>query len=124
MRITSIKVCIILIFLFMTSFSLSDEVVQQETGPKYERAGKRNPFIPIITTDGQLINIQDEDENSELNLEGIIYDKSSQSMAIINGQILKANETIGGVKIVEIRKDSVVYVKDGEIFILNQERKE
>lgn len=119
-----IKICIIWLFLAIIFPVIATEFVFGETAPNYERAKKRNPFIPIVTNDGQLINIQEEGENAQLNLEGIIYDKDGQSMAIINGQILRKNDNIGDAKIVEIRKDSVVYSKDGEIFILNAEKGE
>ena len=100
------------------------KAVTEAVSPKYEKANRKNPFIPIVTNDGQLINIREGDEDSSLVLEGIIYDKDGQSMAMINGQILRKNDSVGDAKIVEIRKDSVVYIKDGEIFILNASRKE
>jgi type II secretory pathway component PulC len=106
-------------FLFITLDGFSES-----TAPKYDRGRKKNPFIPIVTNDGQLINVQDEDKETKFNLEGIIYDKEGQSMAIINGQILRKNDSILDAKIVEVRKDGVVYVKDGEIFILNAKKEE
>ncbi len=116
---------IFIISLFMIAVFLSSVYAQQkEVVPKYEKAGKRNPFIPIVTNDGQLINIEEENKEVQFKLEGIMYDEEGQSMAIINGQILRKNDAILDAKIVEIRKDSVVYVKDGEIFILNAEKEE
>jgi len=109
----------VILFLVMTFSSIS-----YADPPNYEKGRRRNPFIPIVTNDGQLINIEDEDKEIRFNLEGIIFDKEGHSMAIINGEILKKNDTILDAKIVEVRKDSVVYVKDGEIFILNAEKEE
>lgn len=118
-----LRIIILSFFLFM-SLSIGDILLSDESAPKYEKGKKRDPFIPIITSDGQLINIEDEDKEIQFNLEGIIFDKEGHSMAIINGQILKKNDTILDAKIVEVRKNSVVYVKDGDIFVLNAEKEE
>lgn len=123
MKSNLIRVCILLFFLSII-FSAIADVVQKDIELRYESADKRNPFIPLVTGDGRLlIDIQGEEE-IDLNLEGIIYEVEGQSMAIINGEILKKNDAIGNVKIVEIRRDSVVYSKDGEIFTLIAEREE
>ncbi|MFC1709905.1 hypothetical protein ACFL2J_07620, partial [Candidatus Omnitrophota bacterium] len=106
------KFFILFLFLLIT-YPAAAEIELGDIAPAYERGAKRNPFIPIITNDGQLINIEDEDKEVHFVLEGIIYDKESKSMAIINGQILGKNDTILDAKIVEVRKDCVVYVKDG-----------
>lgn len=118
-----IRILILSLFLLVT-FNVLAEVASQDTMPKYEKGTKRNPFIPIITNDGQLINIMEEDKDIHFNLEGIIYDKEGNSMAIINGHILGKNDTILDAKIVEVRKDRVIYVKDGEIFVLTVKKEE
>jgi type II secretory pathway component PulC len=119
-----LRIVIALVMLCMVCVVNAQEQ-PQNTMPKYEKGLKKNPFIPIITNEGQLINIEDdEDKEVQFNLEGIIFDKEGQSIAIINGQILGKNETILDAKIVDVRKDSVVYVKDGEIFVLNLKKEE
>jgi hypothetical protein len=90
----------------------------QESQLLYDSANKRDPFTPYLTSDGQLINIQQEGEDIKLNLEGIIYDKQGQSMAIINGEVLKKDDKIGNIQLIEIKRDSIVYSKDGEVFTL------
>ena len=102
---------------FLFSFSLS---CAETEAPAYQSANKRDPFIPYVTNDGQLINIGSEEKEFSLNLEGIIYEEGGQSMVIINGEILKQNDTIGDIKIVEIRKDSLVYMKNGELFVVKR----
>ncbi len=91
-------------------------------GPAYQSAGKRDPFIPYVTNDGQLINMGGSDKKEfALNLEGIIYEDGGESLVIINGEILKQNDTIGDIKIIEIRKESIVYMKNGELFVVKRE---
>lgn len=123
-KIVMKTICITCLFLSIIFAVLTADIVSNQDAPKYDRANKRNPFIPIVTNDGQLVNIREDDEKTEMNLEGIIYDKDGQSMAIINGQILRKNDNIGDGKIVEIRKDGVVYIKDGEVFKLDLKREE
>lgn len=116
-----------LFILFLSSFIVFSASAQERAKsavPTYEKGNKKNPFIPIITNDGQLLNIEDENKEVNFVLGGIIYDKDGNSMAIINGQILGKNDTILDAKIVEVRKDGVVYVKDGEIFVLNAKKEE
>ena len=116
-RRTLIKLLPLSLFLIVVSISYADV-------PKYEKAGKRNPFIPYVTNDGHLTNIGSEKKELTLKLEGIIFDKDGNSMAIINGEILGKGDTIGDAKIIEIRKDSVVYIKNGEIFVIDARREE
>ncbi|MFH1622705.1 MAG: hypothetical protein ABIA97_06285 [Candidatus Omnitrophota bacterium] len=111
-------------FIILLTLPVAASAVLNTDPPKYEKGKKRNPFIPIVTNEGQIINIEEEEKEAHFTLEGIIFDKEGQSLAIINGQILKKNDMILDAKIVEIRKDSVVYVKDGEIFILEAEKGE
>ncbi|MDD5006066.1 MAG: general secretion pathway protein GspB [Candidatus Omnitrophica bacterium] len=106
------------LFLFITFLIIVDSIAQEKV-VKYDSGNKRNPFIPIVTNDGQLLNVQNDENDIDLNLEGIAYDKNGQSMAIINGEVLRKNDAIGSVKIIEIRKDSVVCTRDGEIFTLD-----
>lgn len=110
------------VILFIMAVAAS--AMAQETQLKYDSAKKKNPFIPYVTGDGQLINVQEEDGDVRINLEGIIYDEGGQSMAIINGEILKKNDTIGNAKIVDIKREGIVYSKDGEIFTLSVKKEE
>jgi len=114
------KFVVILLLIVM----IAAYVIAEEDALIYDSGKKKNPFIPYVTNDGQLINIQEDSGDIKLNLEGIFYDDKGQSMVIINGEILKKNDTLGNIKIVDIKKDSVVYAKDGTILTLYAERKE
>jgi len=113
--------CLFVFFITVVfAFSFSRSFAETEA-PAYQSEGKRDPFIPYVTNDGQLINIGSEEKEFTLHLEGIIYEKDGQSLVIINGEILKQKDTIGDIKIVEIRKDSLVYMKNGELFMVKRE---
>jgi len=82
---------------------------------KYDAKGKRNPFIPLVTADGQLIKLDSEGEaeNKDLMLEGIIYDKNGISYAIVNSQIVKTGDFSGEYQILKIENNKVIFIKDG-----------
>ena len=96
---------------------MEEEVVKEKPG--YADEGRRNPFVPLVTNDGILTHLSDESGDSVLYLQGIFYDEGGESMALINDEAVRKNDLIGNSKIVEIRRNSVVYTKNGEIFILN-----
>ncbi len=75
---------------------------------KYDAAGRRDPFMPLVTKEGKIAfgygtirSIED------IRLEGIVYDPSGDSIAVINGMVLKENDTIGNIKLIKIESDKV-----------------
>ena len=75
---------------------------------KYDAAGRRDPFIPLVTKEGKIAfgygtirSIED------IRLEGIVYDPSGDSIAVINGMVLKENDTIDNIKLLKIQSDKV-----------------
>jgi len=81
----------------------------------YDSKGKRNPFIPLVAPDGRLLKFdENEKESGNLALEGIIYDKSGQSYAIVNAQIVRIGDEVGGYQVLKIEKNKVIFVKDGQ----------
>lgn len=89
----------------------------------YNSHGKRDPFLPLVSKEGYLINREADVTASEMNLEGIIFDKSGKSLAIINGQVLKISDKIGNYTVSSIEKQKVTLQGDEEI-ILELKREE
>jgi len=81
---------------------------------KYSAGGKRNPFIPLVTPDGRLRNIQDEEVTSTVHLEGIIFDKNGISYAIVNGEVVKVGNKVGEYQILKIEEKKVTFIKEGQ----------
>jgi hypothetical protein len=84
----------------------------------YDIAGKRDPFIPLITADGRFVQLertQDNAEASELKLEGIIYDKYGLSYAIVNGSVVKIGDLIADYQVLKIEELKVVFIREGQI---------
>lgn len=89
----------------------------------YTSQERRDPFVPLITPEGYLLNLEPEDD-SKIRLEGIIYDSKGDSMAIINGALIKVGESVGDVVVAKIESDSVTVIKDNENIELEFRREE
>lgn len=81
---------------------------------KYDSQGKRNPFIPLVTPEGRLLQLEKAAVKGNITVEGIIYDKSGSSYAIVNGSVVKVGDFISGLQVLKIEKTKVVFVKDGK----------
>ncbi len=92
---------------------------------KYNSQGRRNPFIPLVTSDGRMLNPEPEQNNKQmLTLEGIIYDKNGISYAIINGSVAKVGEKIGEFQVLRINRNKVIFIKDGQLSEVKLEEEE
>jgi type II secretory pathway component PulC len=81
----------------------------------YDAKGKRNPFIPLVTSDGKILNLDSvETSNKGLALEGIIYDKNGVSFAIVNGSVVKVGDVVGDTQVLKIEKNKVIFIKEGQ----------
>jgi hypothetical protein len=88
----------------------------QEEQFKYDSKGKRNPFIPLVTSDGRLIKLKEEEEKkAEFALEGIVYSQYGISYAIFNGEVVKVGDKIGESQVLKIEERRVILIKDGQI---------
>lgn len=80
----------------------------------YNDKGKRDPFIPLVTPDGRLLKLDKEEGTVGLLIEGIIYDEHGLSYAIVNGDAVKTGDRIGNYQVLKIRRDSIVFIKEGQ----------
>jgi len=95
----------------------------QEQKYIYTPEGKRDPFVPLVSPAGYLINLEEE-ENAAIRLEGIMYDPSGNSMAIINGELLKVGEGINGAVVSKIEPAKIVVIKDNQKIEIELRREE
>ncbi len=94
----------------------------------YDSKGRRNPFIPLVTAEGRLLNLDKQESTSSggLAIEGIIYDKLGRSFAIVNTEIVGIGDTVGDYQVLKIFENKVVFVRDGaplEIELNKEEEK-
>lgn len=81
----------------------------------YNEQGRRNPFIPLVTPDGRLLNLdKKEGEKAILNIEGIIYDKNGVSYAVVNGEVVKVGDKISDYQVLRIQQNKIIFIKEGE----------
>lgn len=107
--------CFILVFCLVNLYLSGLKCVCAQDDYKYEASGQRNPFVPVITADGRIIQLESEGRKEDVALEGIIYDKKGLSYAIVNGQVIKVGDTLGDSRVLKIEKNKVVFIKDGQI---------
>jgi len=83
----------------------------------YDSAGKPDPFNPWVTSEGrlQILKNQEKNSESELSLEGIIYDKYGLSYVVVNSEVVKIGDTVSGYQILKIEEKRVIFIKEGEL---------
>lgn len=95
-----------------------------EGGFVYDSKGRRNPFIPLVTPEGRIIKLEAEgDSSSDLNIEGIIYDKNGVSYAIVNKSVVKVGDSVDDYQVLKVEKDKVFFIKEGQVreVLMNKE---
>jgi len=85
----------------------------------YDAKGKRDPFMPLVTSDGRILKLDTEETKGPLSLEGIIYDEKGLSYAIVNGIVVKLGDVIEGNQVLKIEKGKVIFIKEGNTFNLD-----
>ncbi len=87
----------------------------------YDAGGRRNPFLPIVTPDGRFQKLEHEDVKieSELRLEGIMYDNYGISYAVVDGMVVKVGDMVNGYQVVRIEEKEVVFMREGQEKILD-----
>jgi hypothetical protein len=73
----------------------------------YDSGGRRNPFIPLIGA-GAESKSSPQVKTSDLIVDGIVYDPSGGSIAIIKGESYREGSQINNITIVSILKDRVI----------------
>ena len=103
-----------IVFLFVIYLLLYTMNVQA-----YDDHGNRDPFWPLISPSGTIVNYNQDVSASDMILEGIVSDEDGNYTAIINGAIVKAGDSIGPYHIDKINAQKVFLVKGQDTFELN-----
>lgn len=110
-------ICCLLFFLYALA------VCAQEEAYVYKHVGKKDPFVPLISSAGYLLNFEPEDQTSFL-LEGILYDADGGSIAIINGELVKVGEGVGSAVLTRIEPNKITLIQDNEKVEIELRREE
>ncbi len=82
---------------------------------KYEVRGRRDPFVPLIGQEKvSYVKLEDVSSAEEVKLEGIAAVGKGNMTAMLNGEILKEKDRVGGVEVKKINKESVIISIDGK----------
>ncbi len=83
----------------------------------YQSKGKRNPFIPLVDKSGRLMQLEKEEEQGQsgLTVDGIIYDKQGISYALVNGKVVGTGDYAGEYRVLKIQDDKISFLKDDQI---------
>lgn len=109
-----LKILLFLLAITLYRLPFTDYQLHAQEQFKYNAKGRRNPFIPLVTSDGRLLKLEKEGDASGLLLEGIIYDKYGRSYAIVNGEIVKIGDAIGDYQVLKIENNKVIFIKEGQ----------
>lgn len=109
-----IKLFFLILFFFGLPFLL-----QAEDKFKYDPKQKRDPFAPLIGPAGEYLTpFGDVKAIGDMKLEGIIWDPNGESYAIINGEIVKEGDYLGGVLVSKVNPKEVIILLEGQEFSL------
>ncbi len=106
------KNVIIFILILLGTVSIISFVLAEEF--KYDFQDLRDPFFPLVDNAGRIVSFEPKSGISEIYLEGIVYDPTASSAAIINGEIYKAHDFIDVYELIEIKQDLIILLKDGQ----------
>ena len=113
----------LLVAAVLLAFSLGRVFARElnEEQDLYDSKGKRDPFVPLVR-DGRIVDVGSGSlapgSSSTLMLAGVVWDPGGRSIALINDTEVMVGDTIGEYKVAEIRRDSVVLVRNGESVVL------
>ena len=86
----------------------------------YDAREARDPFVALVTPEGVLREPRAPDRKTQapgptgdVVLEGIVYDPHGGSVAVINGNVLKAGDVREGLEVLRIEPTRVVVLVDG-----------
>ena len=104
-------------FIFVIIFFSTNSVYAQGNFV-YDDHGKRDPFVPLVTSAGMVVTYDEDLSVNDLALEGIVADASGNNIAIVNGKVVKPGDHIGPYVVEVIAVDYVGFLKGTEHFKL------
>src|ERR1700691_403318 len=97
-------------FIFVLIFLFTNSVYAQEAFV-YNDHGKRDPFVPLVSSSGMVVTYDEDLSVNDLVLEGIVSDASGDNVAIVNGKMVKAHDQVGPYVVEVIAEDHVEFLK-------------
>ncbi|MCB9757187.1 MAG: hypothetical protein H6753_02030 [Candidatus Omnitrophica bacterium] len=90
----------------------------------YNDHDKRDPFWSLLGNRGTILNFDKDIYASDMVLEGVLLEPTGDSVAIINGNIVKIGDKVGFFIVKEIQVNMVILEKGQEIITLKLKKEE
>ena len=101
-----VKSLVIILLFLIVILGAQDLIAQNEY--TYYSKGKRDPFIPLVTSEVRTsLGLRVVETIEDIKLEGVIFDPFGKSMAVLNGEVVKEGDKIYNVEIVKIYNDAI-----------------
>jgi len=100
----------------------SSNLVYAQEAFVYDDHGKRDPFVPLVSSAGLVVTYDQDLSVNDLALEGIVAGSSGDNAAIVNGKVVRNGDQIGPYVVDVIAVDHVEFLKGTERFILKIKR--
>jgi len=102
--------------------------IQQELSAveeyRYDSKGKRDPFIPLITSEVTTsMVLQSVETIDDIKFEGVIFDPLGKSFAVLNGEVVKEGDKVSNIEIVKIYNHAItlkIYDKSYTIDLIKE----
>ena len=110
----SFTLALLLIFVIFTPQKLfADEYI-------YSSKGKRDPFIPLIISKTRTsLGLQAVETIEDVKFEGVIFDPSGGSIAVLNNVIVKEGEKAYNVEVVKIYENAITIKVYNKSYTIN-----
>lgn len=115
-----------LLFLILVLMFFGANAYAEDTIPAtYDSMMKRDPLMPLVDSNGNLVRVTVTQSATEMNLQGIVYGGSAEdSYVVLDNEIYQLNDVVGNYKLVHIEEYKVVLSKDNEEYVLELQKEE
>ncbi len=114
----------VLIVAFGQVSAVAAEGASVENDFTYSDHDKRDPFWSLLGNRGTILNFDKDIYASDMVLEGVLLEPTGDSVAIINGNIVKIGDKVGFFIVKEIQVNMVILEKGQEIITLKLKKEE
>ena len=77
----------------------------------YDNANERDPFLSLIAENVEVSDLEELSVDG-IKLEGIIFDPLQGSLAMVNGEVYRTTDFIGGFQVMEIGNNYIKIAKE------------
>lgn len=89
----------------------------------YQKKERKDPFVPLLGKGADYLGT-DVLSLGDLILEGVIFDPTKGSLAVVNGRVMRVGEKIGEFKLLRILPNEVAFSHGGLESSVKMYRKE